>query len=402
MKNQTELWGNNMNAFGFGNDNNNWNNKTTNNWWQPQQKSSIDPKLRSMVESKIIKLVSGFTGNALEFDNQGKTKILFTQGDGMWAMVDRPFSKIIVKQEPTHYPGEPVGLESGFKLKIPKLPYKLFGQILSFFRHYVFDLGYHGCTEAMVWVYYDSRNQEYFIEIPKQEVSGGGVKYLFEDQNPRCKEQGVYRVFDIHSHNTMSAFFSCVDDRDEKGWQFYGVIGEIGRDNKDAYTTAFRAGIDGYYHNSNYSELVEPIDESIDISYPKEWENKVTMLAPSVFTSIEPINKQFDYTDYTRDIWGPNTWEGELSKRYTRESRNGRAFFPKTHTVDSSQNSQSAVDKKMRRICGLAERIMLNLDGVSPRMAEVFLDNNPEHFDILMDLQKAIDHISIDNTNLGI
>lgn len=41
-------------------------------------------------------------------------------------------------------------------------------------------------------------------------------------------EQGYENVLcEIHSHNTMTAFFSRTDDGDEKGFRFYAVLGRL-------------------------------------------------------------------------------------------------------------------------------------------------------------------------------
>lgn len=376
-----------------------WMGSPSNGWFRSEPaKPKLDPKILSQMESKLIKLEANFTGDPWTYDTHGKEKIYFTQGDGMWVMVDKPFARILVQVNDTHYPGEPVGLVPGYKLKIPKLPYKLFGQILSFFRHYVIDLDYKGVTEAMTQVYYDMRNNEYFIEIPKQEVSGAGVKYLFEDQNPRCKEKGVYKVFDIHSHNTMSSFFSGVDDRDEKGWQFFGVIGEIGTSgNKDNYSTKFRAGIDGYYFNTSYADMVDPVDDTIDISFPAEWCDRVTMWAATVFNPVivehTPFDNNYDYDD----TWPPYGYDWyKENDRYRIPTRERKVLFPKTHTV---QGSSHKVEKKLNRISELAERLMANFEGLSPTEVQIWLDNNPHEFEILMDLQKTIDHMAIGSGN---
>ena len=38
----------------------------------------------------------------------------------------------------------------------------------------------------------------------------------------------MYYVMDIHSHNTMPAFFSSIDNADEKANRVYGVVGGFG------------------------------------------------------------------------------------------------------------------------------------------------------------------------------
>lgn len=351
-------------------------------------KPKLDPKIQSQIESQKIKLHAGFTGDPFELDLQGKTQAYFTQGDGMYAMVDRPFAKIMTRQNEEHYPGEPVGLITGFRLKIPKLPYKLFAQILAFFRHYVIDLGYNGVTEAMVWVYYDTRNSEYFIEVPVQEVSGGGVQYKFEGQNPRCKETGVYKVFDIHSHNTMSAFFSGIDDRDEKGQQFYGVIGSI---TKDTYALGLRAGINGFYHACVYDDLIEQKGEQEEevTEYPQEWIFKVTLPKPYVFeptitTYTGPgIGHSYELGD---DGWG--TGRGVVVER-----NNHKKFrkFTKNHTAKASDTLNRKFISISDRCLSLAMAIEDSGESITDFID--WLSNNEKRYEQIYYLHELLEQI---------
>ena len=86
-------------------------------------------------------------------------------------------------------------------LKMPKIPFGIILDAWDFFR--AVSAKYKG--EAIVLLTYDEKN--YNIVAPKQEVSGASLNYKTED----CKNV----IGTIHSHNTMSAFHSGVDDKDE-------------------------------------------------------------------------------------------------------------------------------------------------------------------------------------------
>jgi hypothetical protein len=97
-----------------------------------------------------------------------------------------------------------------------------------------------------------------------------------EFHNPRIEKDGVIKVLDIHSHNTMGAFFSSVDDADEKGNQFYGVIGKI---TATGYDNLFRMGIDGNYHTIERKDLIDESSIVEALSFPEEWLTKVHLLS---------------------------------------------------------------------------------------------------------------------------
>jgi len=75
---------------------------------------------------------------------------------------------------------------------------------------------------------YQHREQMYQFRIermavrlikPDQRAGGGTVVYQADS------EDGI--ICDLHSHHTMSASFSGTDNRDEQGFRFYAVIGDL-------------------------------------------------------------------------------------------------------------------------------------------------------------------------------
>lgn len=57
------------------------------------------------------------------------------------------------------------------------------------------------------------------VAVPRQQATAGRVGYRGGDE--------ATIVLDLHSHHEMNSFFSTVDNADEQGLRFYGVIGRI-------------------------------------------------------------------------------------------------------------------------------------------------------------------------------
>jgi len=92
------------------------------------------------------------------------------------------------------------------------------------------------------------RDGEYTIFIPEQKGSGTAVKY-------ESQEQDV--ILEVHSHPEMSAFFSEIDNQDEKGFRLYGVFSVI-----DGKVDEFilRISVYGYYKMLPCYEIAEELD----------------------------------------------------------------------------------------------------------------------------------------------
>ncbi len=92
---------------------------------------------------------------------------------------------------------------------------------------------------AVVW-----ENGAYSLRTPDQEASGAHVTY----QNLPNK------VLDLHSHPTMFGRFSAVDDRDEVGFQLYGVIGHL---DWLIPEYSFRVGVYGHFQEMALEDIFD-------------------------------------------------------------------------------------------------------------------------------------------------
>jgi hypothetical protein len=306
----------------------------------PSPKTVLDPNAQAEIERLMVELKTDFKGNIFE-EVLNYPKTLYLQRDGFWGVYDCEAFRLVAKDSnlklsgTTFVPGQYQVLQPSFKLKTPLIDGKLFSQVLALFRYYV-NQGHQGVTEVMVQFYWDSNAKEYFIECPRQVVSGGHIEYCKHEysqtaadckcckalgepkpeefHNPRIEQDGVIKVLDIHSHNTMSAFFSGVDDADEKGTQFYGVIGNI---SPTEYKDSFRMGVNGQHDKIERKYIIDEstIDETL--GFPEEWLAKVHLQSAAPITILGG-NGAWDSEDYYNNSQNQgllNDWRRQYTNR---------------------------------------------------------------------------------------
>lgn len=112
-------------------------------------------------------------------------------------------------------------------LRLPKLPPKLLVQTLLFFRR-VYQ---QHLSEAAVLLHYSTESQRYILHCPSQQVSAASVTYNASERFDNFQLVGT-----IHSHASMGAFHSGVDDADER--HFDGLHITIGRLDQPYFTVS--------------------------------------------------------------------------------------------------------------------------------------------------------------------
>lgn len=115
----------------------------------------------------------------------------------------------------------------GITLNVPKIPFEFLVKTIAFFRG-VCERE-KGSSEALVQVWWDRQEKQHILHVPEQQVSGGSVRHesVFDNGN----EGRWLHVADIHSHgSSMNAFWSSIDDHDERRVtteRLFGVIGKV-------------------------------------------------------------------------------------------------------------------------------------------------------------------------------
>lgn len=131
--------------------------------------------------------------------------------------------------------------------KLPKVPTAVLDGIIDYFRE---DLS----REAAVRVLYNKTTGEFFPIIADGKRTKSYIEYDFSASEQLLCVPELIRVMEIHSHNTMHAFFSKTDDADE---QYPGVFGVIGNLDMPKPTMLFRAGLDGVFKDVPVTELFD-------------------------------------------------------------------------------------------------------------------------------------------------
>jgi PRTRC genetic system protein A len=159
-----------------------------------------------------------------------------------------------------------------------KLPYSMFQQTEAFFRAVMDNPATKG-AEAYVQIW-RAADGSYFLHVPEQKVSGASVQMTFDvKENQKMVAAGNTPIGDIHSHNTMGAFFSGTDDGDDE--KKVGIAGVIGSINQEGCKHKWRfcyGGKDAFIA----LEFEQIFDVPVQSSFPAEWLKKVN--APVVKT----------------------------------------------------------------------------------------------------------------------
>jgi len=158
-------------------------------------------------------------------------------------------------------------VRAGFIPALPLIPADLMMRIISFFRYFMGNGNEH---EVLVNIYWDKQNREFIVDAPEQTVTKVSVE---SNENLDFAHDRYIHYMDIHSHNSMKAFFSAIDDADEKATRLYTVIGNLHEYFPDVKT---RISNGGKFLEIDPAEVFELAAKP----FPSEWKNNVHFRAP--------------------------------------------------------------------------------------------------------------------------
>lgn len=196
-------------------------------------------------------------------------------GDGVWEIRKTQMGNIIRRMAEARIPGLPCSLKEGIELAVPKIPFALLGQAVSFFR----AVYRQHRAEAILRIVWNTKTKKHEMVCPHQRVSGGRVDF---GRDPLPPHQVL--MADIHSHHSMSAYFSPTDDGDEQADLVYMVVGKIDRIMPEL---AIRLRASGQDVSMKESDILEPSEISMDAPFPPQWLEKVQKYKP-VTRSFRP------------------------------------------------------------------------------------------------------------------
>lgn len=157
-------------------------------------------------------------------------------------------------------------VRAGFTPALPKIPAALMKKIISFFRAFMTE---NEENEALALIYWDKLDREYFVYVPKQTVCKDEVEASLHGC-PFDDEDRYLCYADIHSHNSMDAFFSAKDDRDECSTGLYFVLGNL-----HEFYPSIKARI---FCGDTFVDIdPDTVIESLEASFPQDWLQQVTI-----------------------------------------------------------------------------------------------------------------------------
>ena len=179
-------------------------------------------------------------------------------------------------------------IRAGFTPALPKIPAQLMGQIIAFFRTFMTE---NEENEALALIYWDKAENRFFAYVPKQSVCKEEVEANLHDC-PYDDEERYICYADIHSHNSMDAFFSGKDDRDERSVGLYFVLGEL-----DHFYPEIKARV---FCGDNFV-TIDPatVIEGLEQPFPQEWLDQVSVRRPAPVK----VEKKRSFREFLSEVW---------------------------------------------------------------------------------------------------
>lgn len=159
-------------------------------------------------------------------------------------------------------------IPTGFQFNLPKIPGEKLAEAISFFRKYC-QRGIE--LEVMVIFFFHPQTQEYIVDCPIQSVSKGRIHFDELDY----EREGYIQVLQLHSHNSMDAYFSSIDDHDEKRFLLYGVVGQL---DEEVPVMKLRAGLNGHFYQLPLDYIFDEPSLTNIVDYPTRWHSWVSRI----------------------------------------------------------------------------------------------------------------------------
>jgi PRTRC genetic system protein A len=192
------------------------------------KKKERTPEEKEALMNQFLLGINGYHVGEVKEGDLDKMNNYVIQGDGIYLVIDNRIGQFITKVNNMEFPGLPKQFKgTRIKLKVPKIPSSIYEQIKKFFTDISEDMGE---AEAFCQVYYDTKEKEYVVHVPEQTVSKASVNYDATKNLSEVDSERYIFVYEVHSHNTMGAFWSGTDNADEKDTRFYGVLGNLDKE----------------------------------------------------------------------------------------------------------------------------------------------------------------------------
>ena len=228
----------------------------------------VKPRIKAQSKGDVIQLNAYKEFCSTEEEAQGSTKaiVLLPSSDGrIFQLRKTPVGNFLAQAD--ILPEFPK-IQPGFQMSLPKIPMHILMFIWDFFA----KLSERYELEALVHILYDTHAREYTVRVPKQKLTHVSVDSELDEEYP----DHMIHVMDIHSHNTMPAKFSPVDDADEKPTRLYAVMGMLHRTFPDI---CVRASCAGHFIPVNPTDVFDT--KATTFPHPAIWDEQIDLPDPA-------------------------------------------------------------------------------------------------------------------------
>lgn len=233
----------------------------------------VKPRIKAQSKGEVIQLNAYKELCSTEEEARGSSKaiVLLPSSDGrIFQMRKTPVGNFMAQAD--LLPEFPE-IKPGFQMSLPKIPMHILMFIWDFFA----KLSERYELEALVHILYDTRTKEYTVRVPKQQLTHVSVDCVLDEEYP----EHMIHVMDIHSHNTMPAKFSPVDDVDERPTRLYAVMGRLHKAFPDI---CVRASCAGHFISVNPTDVFDT--KATNFPHPAIWDEQIDLPDPA---EIPPV-----------------------------------------------------------------------------------------------------------------
>lgn len=173
----------------------------------------------------MLNLVNTIQANTDTLPPQAAMKEYIVAGNGLFVRAEDSRISALIPVAPAYC--------QGLELLRPHV-HLLLKRIPANYLHSVLKSARKALPAEVMYQFYEPEEGGWACRKPAQATDV--VSVAFEDDGRA--------VVDLHSHNTMNAFFSGTDDKDEAGFRLYCVIGKIDTDRPEMLC---RVGVYGHH-----------------------------------------------------------------------------------------------------------------------------------------------------------
>jgi len=229
-----------------------------------------------------------------------------------------------------------------------KIPADLIKEIIGSFNIIYKDSG----DEAAAQIYKKRGTDEYFIYYPEQKISKASVSYPDDPKIQTLRTENEL-VCELHSHNSMSAFWSGIDDANENEVCFYVVLGTFDKD----VTYKARVKCNSFQKDLKLSDIFALTEEEEKAMLKKE--------------NIGPGNPEIK-TKVTKNASSYAVAKGYYCSEYLTNPYYGRYYETGTYVNKYSVSNRSTESKKEEKETQAPQA--LRVAQVTPAPAELLED----------------------------